>query len=94
MLYRHNIIQSGCWSISCSQAARAYKFYARTVYPGNEYLFNATRCESFSLFRMGNCDSGETQIPLGIYTPNWARGNLYLTSTDLEVHHLKHCNDL
>lgn len=93
--YRPSIIQQGCWSTSCS-VNRAYQFYAKTVYPGNEYLFNATKCESAGLFRMGNCNNVTSQIPLGISTPTWARGNFYLTLTspDLHVPHKQHCNDL
>lgn len=74
--YRPNIIQQGCWSTSCNKFP-AYQFYAATIYPGNEYLFNATKCDSVSMFRMGNCNHEVVQS-LGISTPNWARGKFYL----------------
>lgn len=91
---RPNIIQPGCWSTSCT-TNYAYQFYAQTVYPRLDYSFNATKCDSFSSFRTGNCNNASSQIPLGISTPNWARGNFFLTFQLADMHRpsQKYCNN-
>ncbi|KAG4075507.1 hypothetical protein HA402_003332 [Bradysia odoriphaga] len=73
---------------------QAYQFYVKTIYPGMEYSFNATKCESFRLFRTGNCNDAATPIPLGFLTPHWARGKFFLTSLllpDFRVPSKKQC---
>lgn len=91
--YRPSIIQRGCWSTSCRRV-HAYQFYVKTVYPGMEYSFNTTKCESFRLFRTSNCGDASLSIPLGFSTPHWARGTFFLTSLpDSRVPFKKHCNE-
>lgn len=40
----------------------------------------AIKCNSFSAFKNGKCS--EKPIPMGIMTPNTARGNFYLQTNE------------
>lgn len=68
-------LQPGCYTILCAHA-RAYEYYAESVLPGHEHNLMATRCNSFSSFKNGKCSG--SPIPMGLNTPNTARGNYYL----------------
>lgn len=73
---RRDPLQPGCWSIFCAHS-RSYRYFAETVYPGNEQNFIATKCSSLSAYKLGRCEGGRP-IPMGIATPTSARGSYYL----------------
>ncbi|XP_059612777.1 vitellogenin-2-like [Phlebotomus argentipes] len=66
----------GCSSLSCSHS-RSWRYYAESVYPGNENGFLAKRCNLFLAYKQELC-SGEDIIPMGYATPTNATGNYYL----------------
>lgn len=68
-------LQPGCLTIICSHA-RSWEFYAETVEPGNEDNFMATRCDSYSSLKAGNCHG--KPIPMGYAVPTTAKGDFFL----------------
>uniref|UniRef100_U5EEG1 Putative vitellogenin n=1 Tax=Corethrella appendiculata TaxID=1370023 RepID=U5EEG1_9DIPT len=68
-------VQPGCWSITCSHA-RAWKYYAESVHPGNENNFLAKKCNSLKSLDIGACQTKE--IPMGYACPTDIKGNFFL----------------
>lgn len=56
--------------------ARAWEFYAVTVYPGNEEAFLATKCSSITALNSGSCPG--KRVPMGIACPHKVKGNYFL----------------
>ncbi|XP_065364144.1 phospholipase A1-like [Calliphora vicina] len=65
----------GCVGISCAHA-RAWVYYAETIYPGNEKNFMGTRCSSLTRLREGKCPGKE--VPMGYAVPTDAKGNYFM----------------
>lgn len=65
----------GCLSIVCAHA-RAWEFYAETVYPGNEYTFMAVKCNSLPALNSGYCRG--YKYPMGFAVPYNIKGNYFL----------------
>uniref|UniRef100_A0A7G3B8S6 Putative vitellogenin n=1 Tax=Lutzomyia longipalpis TaxID=7200 RepID=A0A7G3B8S6_LUTLO len=69
------ILMPGCFDISCSHAM-AWRYYAESVYPGNERAFPATRCNSLNSLQQKKCKYHPIQM--GYSTPPNAKGNYFL----------------
>uniref|UniRef100_A0A1B0D1A0 Lipase domain-containing protein n=1 Tax=Phlebotomus papatasi TaxID=29031 RepID=A0A1B0D1A0_PHLPP len=69
----------GCSRMSCSHSL-SWKYYAESVYPGNEYGFLATRCNSIYAYARKLCS--QKTIPMGYATPTTAKGNYFLTTNE------------
>uniref|UniRef100_A0A6B2ELX5 Putative vitellogenin n=1 Tax=Phlebotomus kandelakii TaxID=1109342 RepID=A0A6B2ELX5_9DIPT len=69
------VLMPGCFDISCAHG-RAWKYYAESVYPGNEKAFMATRCSSLKSLTSKKCNYHP--IPMGYATPPTAKGNYFL----------------
>lgn len=66
-----NALQPGCVTMTCSHA-RAWEYYAESVYPGNEYNLWGTECKS--LYEMGvECCTGPKRH-MGYVLKNDVRG--------------------
>ncbi|KAJ6643641.1 Vitellogenin-1 [Pseudolycoriella hygida] len=79
----------GCLTITCAHA-RAWEFFAETVYPGNGNAFLATKCNSITAYNSNKCPG--KRIPMGIDCPNNAKGNFFLRtnrSRPFGLHSLK-----
>lgn len=69
----------GCWTVSCAHA-RAWQYYAETVYPGFENNFLGVKCGSLSALKDGFCP-GEW-VPMGYAVPQTRKGNFFLATND------------
>lgn len=67
-------LQPGSFDVSSSHS-RAWKYYAESVYPGNEYNFLAKGCTSIKSLDT-NCIG--PQVPMGMATPTSVKGNYFL----------------
>lgn len=65
----------GCLTIVCAHA-RAWEFYAETVYPGSEQNFMAVKCRSLSALSDGYCP-GKSHA-MGFATSKLLKGNYFL----------------
>ncbi|XP_065357143.1 vitellogenin-1-like [Calliphora vicina] len=74
-------IKPGCFTLGCSHS-RSWKYYAESVYPGNEYNFMGTRCNSLKKKEDGFCN-GYT-YPMGIEVPLMLRGNYFFSVNKAE----------
>lgn len=70
----------GCLTITCAHA-RAYEYYAESVYPGNEHVFAAVKCPSLFALNSGFCRG--RRVPMGYATPTNVKGDYFL-KTDSE----------
>ncbi|KNC26383.1 Vitellogenin-3 [Lucilia cuprina] len=68
-------LPTGCLSVVCAHA-RAWEYFAETVYPGNEFNFIGARCSSLTRLREGKCPSKE--VPMGYAVPFDVKGNYFL----------------
>ncbi|XP_065364901.1 vitellogenin-3-like [Calliphora vicina] len=68
-------LPTGCLSVVCAHA-RAWEYYAETIYPGNEYNFIGARCSSLTRLREGKCPSKE--VPMGYAVPRDVKGNYFM----------------
>ncbi|KAH8366506.1 hypothetical protein KR084_012680 [Drosophila pseudotakahashii] len=68
-------LPAGCFSVTCAHA-RAWQYFAETIYPGNERNFLAIRCSSMSRLRELRCPGGE--VPMGYEVPTHVKGNYFL----------------
>lgn len=68
-------LQPGSYSVSSSHS-RAWKYYAESVYPGNENNFLARECTSMTALNKGYCIG--PLIPVGYATPKNIKGNYFL----------------
>ncbi|XP_001354610.2 vitellogenin-3 [Drosophila pseudoobscura] len=68
-------LPEGCYSVVCAHA-RAWQYYAESVFPGNEHNFMATRCNSMQRLRDLRCPGNEH--PMGYAAPTTIRGNYFL----------------
>ncbi|XP_059616597.1 vitellogenin-1-like [Phlebotomus argentipes] len=74
------VLMPGCLDISCSHSM-AWRYYAESVYPGNENAFMATRCNSLKAYSSKKCPF--PPIPMGFATPTNVKGNFFLeTNSD------------
>lgn len=73
--FRVSPLPPGCLTIICAHA-RAWEFYAETVYPANEKAFMATKCSSITSLNSGSCPG--KRIPMGFGCPTNAKGNYFL----------------
>lgn len=65
----------GCLTIVCAHA-RAWEYYAESVYPGNEQNFMAVKCRSLSALSDGYCP-GKSHA-MGYATSKMLKGNYFL----------------
>lgn len=65
----------GCFTIVCAHA-RAYEFYAESVYPGNENSFMGVKCGSLNALNLGYCPG--KKFPMGFAVPKNLKGNYFL----------------
>lgn len=65
----------GCFDIFCAHA-RAWEYYAETVYPGNEKNFMGKRCGSLTKLREDKCPG--QSFPMGYGIPHNLKGNYFL----------------
>lgn len=65
----------GCLTITCAHA-RAWEFYAESVYPGNENVFEGVKCGSLSALNSGYCPGAK--YPMGYAVPHNLKGNYFL----------------
>ncbi|XP_055297238.1 vitellogenin-1-like [Sitodiplosis mosellana] len=70
-------LQPGSFDVSSSHG-RAWKYYAESVYPGNENNFLARECTSITALNNNNCLG--PLIPMGYATPNTTKGNYFLNT--------------
>ncbi|XP_030386745.1 vitellogenin-1-like [Scaptodrosophila lebanonensis] len=68
-------LPTGCLSVTCAHA-RAWRYYAETIFPGNERNFLGKRCSSLTSLRENRCP-GIAQ-PMGYAVPHDLRGNYFL----------------
>ncbi|CRK86233.1 CLUMA_CG000039, isoform A [Clunio marinus] len=68
-------VMPGCVSFLCSHS-RAWKYYAESVYKGNEMNFIAKKCGSLYSYETNACIRKE--IPMGFSCPSTAKGNFFL----------------
>lgn len=68
-----NLLQPGTFDIETSHA-RAWQYYAETVYPGNENNFLARKCTSMKAVDVHNCVG--PLYPMGIATPFNLKGKV------------------
>lgn len=69
----------GCLSISCAHA-RAWEYYAESVYPGNECNFLGVKCGSLNALNSKFCP-GKKQV-MGYAVSNKLKGNFFLKTND------------
>lgn len=72
-----NPLPPGCLTIICAHA-RAWEFFAETVYPANQNAFLATKCNSVTSLNSGKC-AGK-RIAMGYACPIGAKGNFFLNT--------------
>uniref|UniRef100_A0A1I8NR26 Lipase domain-containing protein n=1 Tax=Stomoxys calcitrans TaxID=35570 RepID=A0A1I8NR26_STOCA len=65
----------GCVSVTCAHA-RAWEYFAETVYPGNENNFLGARCTSLTRLREGKCPKQE--VPMGYSAPTNVKGSYFM----------------
>ena len=70
-------IKPGCTVFGCSHA-RAWQYYAESVYPGYEENFLATHCSSLRKVENGQCNES-TVTPMGYAVPNDKKGTFMLS---------------
>ncbi|KAH8416888.1 hypothetical protein KR222_010312 [Zaprionus bogoriensis] len=68
-------LPNGCLTVPCAHA-RAWEYYAESVYPGNERNFMAVRCTSLQKLRDNLCQGQE--YPMGYSAPHSLKGNFFL----------------
>ncbi|XP_053949621.1 vitellogenin-3-like [Anastrepha ludens] len=68
-------LPTGCSHVICAHA-RAWEYYAETVYPNNEWNFMAQRCNSLTGVRQHKCPGAE--YPMGYEVPRNLKGNYFL----------------
>lgn len=68
-------LQPGTFDISASHG-RAWKYYAESVYPGNEQNFMARKCTSMKELDSNYCNG--QLYPMGYATPFNLKGNFFL----------------
>lgn len=68
-------LQPGCFTVSCAHS-RSWKYYAETVYPGNEYNFLARACTSLIALDSKYCIG--PLIPMGYAALVYVKGNFFL----------------
>lgn len=69
------ILQPGSFNIGSSHK-RAIELYAESVYPGNEYTFQATKCNSMYSLNAGLCT--KVRAPMGFAATGEGKGNFFL----------------
>uniref|UniRef100_A0A1L8EB18 Putative vitellogenin-1-like protein n=1 Tax=Haematobia irritans TaxID=7368 RepID=A0A1L8EB18_HAEIR len=65
----------GCVSVTCAHA-RAWEYFAETVYPGNENNFMGARCTSLTRLREGKCPKQD--VPMGYAASTKAKGSYFM----------------
>ncbi|XP_054729145.1 vitellogenin-3-like [Anastrepha obliqua] len=68
-------LPTGCFDVFCAHA-RAWEYYAETVYPNSERNFLAHRCNSLSGVRHHTCPRAE--YTMGYEVPRNLKGNYFL----------------
>ncbi|XP_004535359.1 vitellogenin-1 [Ceratitis capitata] len=68
-------LPNGCLHVVCAHA-RAWEYYAESVYPGNELNFMGKRCSSLTKLLESKCPGPE--FPMGYATPHNIKGNYFL----------------
>ncbi|XP_054729129.1 vitellogenin-3-like [Anastrepha obliqua] len=68
-------LPTGCFDVICAHA-RAWEYYAETVYPNNEWNFMAQRCNSLTGVRQHKCPPAE--YPMGYEVPRNLKGKYFL----------------
>lgn len=63
----------------CSHS-RSWEFYAESVELGNENNFMATRCDSYSSLKAGNCVG--RPVPMGYAVPTTTKGDYFLQTNN------------
>lgn len=76
-IYSLDPLPPGCFTIVCAHA-RAYNFYAESVYPGNEEAFLGVKCGSLTALNTGYCKG--KQIAMGYAVPVNVKGNFFLNT--------------
>lgn len=65
----------GCLTISCAHA-RAWEFFAESVYPSNEENFMSIKCTSITALNSKLCPG--KAYPMGYKVPHNLKGNFFL----------------
>ncbi|XP_037937553.1 vitellogenin-1-like [Teleopsis dalmanni] len=74
-------LPKGCLSVMCGHE-RAWRYFAESVYPGNEENFMGKRCTSMKRLRGGKCPGDN--VPMGFAVSHNAKGNYFLEINDKE----------
>ncbi|XP_005181751.2 vitellogenin-1 isoform X2 [Musca domestica] len=65
----------GCVSVTCAHA-RAWEYFAETIYPGNENNFLGARCTSLTRLREHKCPKQD--VPMGYAAPTNIKGSYFM----------------
>lgn len=69
----------GCLRIDCAHEL-SWRYYAESVYPGNENGFMGVKCTSLSGLNDGYCPG--KSVPMGYAVPFNLKGNYFLNTNE------------
>ncbi|KAJ6640105.1 Vitellogenin-1 [Pseudolycoriella hygida] len=67
----------GCFTIVCAHG-RAWEYYAESIYPGNENVFEGVKCGSLTALNTGYCPG--KKFSMGYAVPHNLKGNYFLAT--------------